>query len=235
MTGLAILTALSSLQYVTTNVAVFDPIFRDKYAAHLPIIITHGVCAITALVLGPFQFIPRLRARVPKLHRAVGCVYLLAVLGGGLTGFHMGAMAFGGLPAQVAFCMMAGLWLATGGEALRSALSMRINDHRGWMIRNYALTFGAVTLRLYLTGFQMIGVDYETIYPAVAWLAWVPNLVAAEILIGTLRFNKRNAKKLFPSSSYASSGDIMRTEKGIVAPWLFEKNVLPNDPPETKK
>jgi len=49
-----------------------------------------------------------------------------------------------------------------------------------WMIRSYALTLGAVTLRIYIPLFLMQGVPFEQAYPAIAWLAWVPNLIIAE-------------------------------------------------------
>lgn len=48
------------------------------------------------------------------------------------------------------------------------------------MGRNVALTFAAVTLRLYLGPLMALGVPFELAYPAVAWLCWVPNLVVAE-------------------------------------------------------
>jgi hypothetical protein len=50
------------------------------------------------------------------------------------------------------------------------------------MVRNFALTFAAVTLRLWLPGSVLSGVPFEVAYPIVAWLCWVPNLVVAELL-----------------------------------------------------
>jgi hypothetical protein len=38
----------------------------------------------------------------------------------------------------------------------------------------------AVTLRLYLPLAALGGIPFEEAYPAIAWLCWVPNLVAAE-------------------------------------------------------
>jgi hypothetical protein len=52
--------------------------------------------------------------------------------------------------------------------------------HREWMIRSYALCLAAVTLRLYLPLAALGGIPFEEAYPAIAWLCWVPNLVAAE-------------------------------------------------------
>jgi len=107
MTYLALLTAAKSTQYLTGNPNLFDPLFREKYLAHWPIIATHAICAITALVIGPFQFIAKFRIRFPAAHRVLGRIYMIAILFGGLTGFFMGTMAFGGIVTQIAFCSMA--------------------------------------------------------------------------------------------------------------------------------
>jgi hypothetical protein len=51
------------------------------------------------------------------------------------------------------------------------------------MVRNFALTFAAVTLRLWLPVSTVSGVAFELAYPVIAWLCWVPNLVAAEFFL----------------------------------------------------
>jgi len=52
------------------------------------------------------------------------------------------------------------------------------------MIRNYALAFAAVTLRVYLPFSQaLLHADFLTSYRIISWLCWVPNLVIAEIII----------------------------------------------------
>ena len=50
------------------------------------------------------------------------------------------------------------------------------------MIRNFALTFAAVTLRLWIPIFLTSGLSFEAAYPVIAWLSWVPNLLVAEVL-----------------------------------------------------
>jgi hypothetical protein len=49
------------------------------------------------------------------------------------------------------------------------------------MIRSYALTFAAVTLRLYLPMALMASLDGLASYRAIAFLCWVPNLIVAEL------------------------------------------------------
>ena len=65
------------------------------------------------------------------------------------------------------------------------------------MVRNFALTFAAVTLRLWLPASIVAGFPFELAYPVIAWLCWLPNLVAAELL-----FNRTRV----PSIEQAASG-----------------------------
>ena len=54
------------------------------------------------------------------------------------------------------------------------------------MIRSYALTLAAATLRLYLPVAAIAsihGYDFMVAYRAIAWLAWVPNAIAVEFYI----------------------------------------------------
>jgi hypothetical protein len=52
------------------------------------------------------------------------------------------------------------------------------------MIRSFALTLAAVALRVYLPSALAAGIEFETAYPIIAWLCWVPNLLVVEFLIG---------------------------------------------------
>jgi len=49
------------------------------------------------------------------------------------------------------------------------------------MIRCFALTAAAITLRIQLPLRQMMGIPFSIAYPAISWLAWVPNPPAIEI------------------------------------------------------
>jgi len=134
-----------------------------------------------ALLVGGFQFSSRLRRLRSAVHRWTGRLYLGAVAVGGLGGLGIAMISQGGPPTHVGFGMLAVLWLYSGVAAYRAIRGGAVAEHRRWMIRNFALTFGAVTLRLelgLLTGF--FGWSMEEAYITVAWLAWVPNLIVAE-------------------------------------------------------
>jgi hypothetical protein len=55
------------------------------------------------------------------------------------------------------------------------------------MIRSFALTLAAVTLRIYLPLAMIAGLDFATAYPVIAWLSWMPNLVVAQLLVRRAR------------------------------------------------
>jgi len=48
------------------------------------------------------------------------------------------------------------------------------------MVRSFALTFAAVTLRLLLVGFMIAGFEYGPATVYIAWLCWIPNLIFAQ-------------------------------------------------------
>ncbi len=89
--------------------------------------------------------------------------------------------AFGGVTARLGFAALALAWLYTGTRAYLAIRSRDVAAHRRWMVRNFALTFAAVTLRVYLPASALAGIDFELAYSAIAWLCWMPNLVFAEL------------------------------------------------------
>ena len=158
--------------------------FQQRFAAIPLYAAFHVLGSGVALLIGGFQFLPKLRARRIQLHRWLGRTYLAAVLIGAVGGIVMAARADGGLAGQIGFFLLGVVWLVSGWQAYAAVRRGDITAHRVWMIRNFALTFAAVTLRVYLGLSQAVfGLSFEAFYPAVAWLCWVPNLIVAEWLI----------------------------------------------------
>lgn len=152
----------------------------------------HIVAGGLALVVGPFQFWRGLRDRHRSVHRWMGRGYLAAVAIAGAAGLVIAPYSEAGLAGLVGFGTLAVLWLATAWRAYRAIRSRDVANHRAWMMRNFALTYSAVTLRLWLgvlLGLQALpgGFDFDAAfanaYGVVPFLAWLPNLVVAEWLI----------------------------------------------------
>lgn len=163
--------------------AAVDPAMRAEFATHAAAVYVHAFAAAVALLLGPVQFWARLRRERPALHRWSGRLYLaVGTLVGGLSGLYLASFAFGGPVARLGFGVLAIAWLTTGWRAYSAIRRGAVAEHRRWMVRNFALAFAAVTLRLYVPLAVVSGAPFESAYPVIAWLCWVPNLLVAEWL-----------------------------------------------------
>jgi len=161
--------------------AIVHPDMIRTFDTHRSLITLHAIAAAVALLLGPFQFLSGLQARAPRLHRRLGYLYLSVGVGlGGVCGLLLARYAFGGFVSRIGFALLALLWLFTGCRALVAAKQKQFDLHRVWMIRNYALTFAAVTLRIYLGLFFAARLEFTDFYPSLAWLCWVPNLILTD-------------------------------------------------------
>lgn len=180
----ALLIALLSFRYfiLSPEVAAGPPLAK-RFAQYITPLLFHAGGGILALSLGPWGFWSAFRNKYLHLHRWMGRIYLSSVLVGGVAGLYLAATAFGGLPTRIGFGMLGALWLTTGTMAFLKIRQGKVQVHREWMIRNYALTFSAVMLRLWLPLFFVWGYEFPEAYIAVAWLCWVPNLLVAEIII----------------------------------------------------
>ena len=136
-----------------------------------------------ALLTGWTQFSKRLRDRYTNTHRTVGKIYVLAVTLSSMAGFYIALFASGGITSTLGFGLLAISWFFTVWKAYASILKREFKQHENWMIRNYALTFAAVTLRIYLPISQMAHIDFISAYRVISWICWVPNLLIAQIII----------------------------------------------------
>lgn len=188
---LAVFLFVLASRYLSLNPDTYFPEQKLVYMAHTTMLLMHILGAMAAIIMGPFQFLEGIRkGRWLKIHRWLGRVYLLGVLFGGFGGLYMARLAYGGLPAQLGFGALGLLWLFTGWMAYILIRNKEIERHREWMIRNYALTFAGVMLRLWLPLLTSAGLDFTIAYITVAWLCWIPNLFVAQWLIQRNRFEQ---------------------------------------------
>ncbi|MEO6049711.1 MAG: DUF2306 domain-containing protein [Pyrinomonadaceae bacterium] len=169
----------------------------------------HVYMSIWALLAGLTQFSSTIRDYYPKLHRLFGYLYVADVLLiTGPAGLLMGFYANGGIPSKISFITLAVLWLFFTAMALVKARNGDYVSHGNFMMRSYALTLSAVTLRAWkwslTNSFELPPMD---VYRAVAWLGWVPNLAIAEFLIWrhSRRFKKPAQTALDLNSSSTSN------------------------------
>lgn len=146
-----------------------------------PWLLVHVTGAATALLLGPFQFLAGLRARRPALHRWIGRTYVAGCLVGAAGGFVMAFGSTAGPVATAGFALLAVCWAYANLQGWRLAMAGRFVEHRAWMTRSFAMTFAAVTLRIYVPLLPLTGISPLQGYIATAWISWIPNLILAEL------------------------------------------------------
>jgi len=184
---LSVLIALVSYRFLPLGVEIAMEFMAHHLQDNALALYAHIGVAPIALAVMPFQFLTRLRARRPAVHRWLGRIYVAAILVSGVAGFQLAFYTSAGPFAATGFATLAVIWLATTGTALYFALKRQIDRHRIWMLRSAALTFAAVTLRVYLGLAAVAGIDFDTTYMLVSWLAWVPNTLVMEAYLWTRR------------------------------------------------
>ncbi|MFJ5769368.1 DUF2306 domain-containing protein [Psychrobacillus sp. NPDC093180] len=154
---------------------------------------THIAASVVALAIGPFTLSAKFREKNIIRHKRLGKLYMLGILFGGVSGLYLAFYATGGLAGKLGFGSLSVFWLVSAYQALSKVKANRVNDHQQWMIRNYSLTFAAVTLRIWLPLFMLLlGLErFELSYAIIAWLSWVPNIVIAELYIQRKLIKKR--------------------------------------------
>lgn len=177
-----------SLQYIPydTDVA-FLRIKQD--VINIPLyklaFFTHVYTAVFVLPAGFTQFSVNIRRKLPVLHRYTGWLYAaVVVLLAGPSGLYMGIFANGGLISQISFVLLAALWIWFTAVAVLKAVQGDYKTHREFLIRSFALTLSAITLRAwkYLLVFLFEPRPMD-VYQIVAWLGWIPNIIIAELII----------------------------------------------------
>lgn len=151
----------------------------------------HVVSAGAALLVGGFQFSRTLRAKFRGFHRWIGRTYAISVVFAGLSGLVMAFFSSAAFTGLFGFGTLALLWLWTTYRGYRAARDHNYAEHQAWMIRSFALTYAAPTLRLWLLILIVVQLPFNVdgalaaanAYAPVPFLCWLPNIVIAEYII----------------------------------------------------
>lgn len=143
-----------------------------------------------ALLIGWLQFNKKLRIKNIKMHRNIGRVYFISVLISGLCSLYIAYYATGGIVSVLGFGCLGIIWLTTTWFAIKAIRNKNIALHQRLMIYSYAACFAAVTLRLWLPLLSNMLNSFETAYPIVSWLCWVPNMLVAYFITKGIKTKK---------------------------------------------
>jgi hypothetical protein len=169
----------TNVGFIRTKQRFFDDTLW-KYAFFI-----HVYVSVFSLIAGLSQFSKTIQAKYAKIHRVFGYLYVVIILFlGAPSGFVISLYANGGYVAQSSFALLATLWWITTSCAIVAAKNKDWQKHEYWMIRSYALTLSAVTLRGWKVMLvPVVEASPMELYRIVAWLSWTLNLCVAEIII----------------------------------------------------
>lgn len=185
-----------SLQYIPIDFDVAFLRIKQPYVDRVyyqVAFFTHAFVAVMALPAGFTQFSQGLRRRYPQFHRWMGWLYAGSIIAlAGPSGLIIGIHANGGWSSQLAFCLLAVLWVWFTWQAIVYAKRRNWQKHRNFMYRSFALTLSAITLRAWK--FALVALLQPRpmdVYRWVAWLGWVVNLLLIELFISYQKHQKR--------------------------------------------
>ncbi|MGZ6039710.1 MAG: DUF2306 domain-containing protein, partial [Phenylobacterium sp.] len=138
----SVLIALISYRYFVPSIPAPPSIIGNEMAH--PWLWVHAGLGATSLLLGPWQFLPRLRLKRPRIHRWIGRIYIFCAIVGGIAGLLLASGSTAGPIARAGFGLLAIVSVGLAANGLRLAMTGRYAEHREWMVRSFAVIFGAV-------------------------------------------------------------------------------------------
>jgi len=160
-----------------------DPVWQH-YHPFRWYLLPHALAGTCALLLGPLQFSDRLRQRFTKFHRVVGRIYIagaliVAPLGAYIQFFEerMG----GPRSFSIAALVDAILLTLTTAIAFTFILNGKVQQHRQWMTRSFAVALVFLEVRVVggITGWDKSPAAIETI----VWSCLAFSLLSADIVL----------------------------------------------------
>jgi hypothetical protein len=176
------------------------------YDPHRPLVVAamaaHMAMGASILLLGPVQLIGGIRRRWPWVHRWIGRVYVFAATVAGLGGmvFILGEGTIGGLAMDLGFGLYGVLMMIAGVQTYRHARARRLEAHRAWAIRLFALAVGSWLYRMDY-GFWLMamhGMGHTEAFRgpfdvAMSFFFYLPNLALAELFLRARAMRSRKA------------------------------------------
>lgn len=193
---LSILTGILICYYVITRAFPMliptEEVYGSYYFPRVFWVFPHIVLGIVATIIGPFQFIPKIRNKYLKTHRQLGRVYIISTVLSGIAGMYMAATSDVNLPYAIGLFMLGVTWVTSSTMAFISIKNKKVDLHKDWMIRSYVITFAFVSFRVVedILMTLEIGTQVEVL-TLMSWACWAIPLFIAEVFIQGSKINKK--------------------------------------------
>lgn len=185
---LSVLVGIVTCYYLISNafpkLIPTEEAYGSYYFSRVFWVFPHVVLGIVATVVGPFQFIPKIRNTYLKFHRQLGRVYIITTVLAGISGMYMAATSDVNLTYMVGLFMLGFAWVTTSLMALISIKNRKVDLHKEWMIRSYIVTLAFTTYRFgddILSALE-VGTGND-IAALMSWACWAIPLFIGELFI----------------------------------------------------
>jgi len=196
VTGALTLPPDALLEHYEPAFADTDPeSFEGRYDAHPVLTLVHILPGFLVMILGPLQFVGKIRSRHIQVHRWSGRIFVSAALVSGVAAMVITFVfpVFGSFTAPAAMMFFGPIFLFSVVKAYLHIRRREILQHREWMIRAFALALGVSTFRVLLNVFLIAGVSFPEAWETVVWLGFATNMVIAEVWINVTRPSRHEA------------------------------------------
>lgn len=165
------------------------PGFDAGFAQYPLLTLVHIIPGALFMLLGPLQFVRRLRTQYLTVHRWSGRVFVAMGFVIGITALIMSfLMSIGGANESAATTLFAILFLFALSKAFLHIRRREIAQHREWMIRAFAIGLAVATVRPIVGAFfALSGLSPREFFGIAFWLGFTIHLIAAEVWINYTR------------------------------------------------
>jgi uncharacterized membrane protein len=194
-------------------------------------LLPHGIAGACSLLLGLMQFSDRLRRRFRKLHRAVGRIYVTGVFVAAPLGVYIQYFQERmGDPRSfsIAAAVDATLWMTTTAMAMVFILKGKVQEHRQWMTRSFAVALVFLEGRVIggVTGWENLDTKANE---TIVWACLAFSILSADLVL--------QWEQLGPSRSMVRQRSLASPERKLEGhlPVFFENTHPPRIGPRTLK
>ena len=185
--------------YVLAQPVLPTNAFDAAYSGHTALTLLHIIPGLVFVILGPLQFIAKIRRKYLTFHRWSGRVYVACGVVVGISALILSfVVGFAGLTGAAAIVFFSPLFLISLGLAVYRIRHREVVAHREWMIRAFALGLAITTIRPMVTILiALTGHPFSEVIGICFWLGFSLHLVIAELWINITRAHSstKNARQ----------------------------------------
>jgi uncharacterized membrane protein len=166
------------------------PAFNTAFNMPPGITLLHILPGLLFMILGPLQFVKRIRKNHLNFHRWSGRVFVLAAYFVGLSALIMPfiVLPIGGLTEAAGSVFFSIFFLTALTKAVQEILRKRVNLHREWMLRMFAIGLAISTVRPIMgLSFALFKLQPQDFLGTAFWIGFSLHAIAAEIWINCTR------------------------------------------------